>query len=1181
MTHAAKPTPLRRIGALAVALATLCVMPAGVANAVGPTPSAPAATADAQQEYLKLTIERTDKNGDTVEVGDTLTYIIGYENVSTQNIAVYPRTSNLDGVTTPQGNTKFPICRWSTLKPGEKAACSNTANPKLAYHVVTEADVANGFTPEASIDATTDSTGSKVLQSVKITGQKVNVAQPVALPADIAAWKARNEQLADYKTLSEKLSKTDGINWLFIGDSITQGVLYTRGYRIYSELFANQLETEKVRGVSRADDLVMNTGISSADASWPLKSGAFDKWVTEKHPNVVFITFGMNDGRSHQFPVDQYIANLTSIIDKVRELGAIPILQTQNYTTDATFNTNLDTYFDAERRLAIKKDVILVDFNKRWLELNNGNKQGNTYMGTGNNIHPGENGHIEWAKFTLGALNMLSDSDAIAKWNSADMALAGPSVAASADAVGLKGTAGLGDALPSGAATADVGKYLTGAQYIDAGEDVVKAVAGKQQSNVTIRFRAAGGGSEPQTLFSLGDSGSTTRATVRLSATGQLQFQNSDGTGDFYTVGAANLADGNWHTVSVNFADNSFTAYADGALLRTVSGNASIKLNVPAAITVNQATVGAVRGSDAAAGKQQLTGVVDYVTAWGRNLSEAEAKKITAETPVAEVAVAKNQAATDALKPLISNTGVRKNIVFAGGETIEGGYSDHIIAKNLVQLLDERVRWEYATSLGGNDTELQRAKFFVAAAQGGVTAKQLDEEYDARIGQYKPDILFVAPDLYDADGKLVETDAAAFATHVKSVADKATAAGSKVVLVTPVTVRGGEEAYAKAMRGVADEAGLPLLDAQAWIGQVVAANPAVRTGWFNAAGQLNYSGHLGYARFMMKSLDLYPANVSQSRVASLPYDTIGVNLAGASENGGEVPVARVDGGADDGSADGARAHIDTTRIDPAASLVIVKDYRVVEVAADGTRTTVANGLAPADVLKNGIDVPLAAGDTAAHTYEVIGSAVVPDGSQPVTVTYTATLPAVEPGPGPDPGPGAVTIDHITAVTTQTGVKVGDRFDRGKVIVTATLTDGKKRALAADEYALTAVDEQGKTVDLSQPFVKAGKVTVTASVANGDAAAFTARFAISVTARPGTGGGTGSGAGTGSGSGAGQGAGSGTGSEAGRKPGAGDGSGSGLSKTGADVAAVTAAAGLLMLAGVAAAVARGRRRSVRP
>ena len=91
------------------------------------------------------------------------------------------------------------------------------------------------------------------------------------------------------------------------------------------------------------------------------------------------------------------------------------------------------------------------------------------------------------------------------------------------------------------------------------------------------------------------------------------------------------------------------------------------------------------------------------------------------------------------------------------------------------------------------------------------------------------------------------------------------------------------------------------------------------------------------------------------------------------------------------------------QIGAAASLVVTDSYAVYEIGEDGGRTLVADGLKPADVLADGIDVTV--NDTAAHRYEVVGSANVPEGADAVTVTYTATLAAVEePEPGPDPDP---------------------------------------------------------------------------------------------------------------------------------------------------------------------------------
>ena len=83
------------------------------------------------------------------------------------------------------------------------------------------------------------------------------------------------------------------------------------------------------------------------------------------------------------------------------------------------------------------------------------------------------------------------------------------------------------------------------------------------------------------------------------------------------------------------------------------------------------------------------------------------------------------------------------------------------------------------------------------------------------------------------------------------------------------------------------------------------------------------------------------------------------------------------------------------------------------------------------------------------------------------------------------------------MTSQAGVKVGDVFDASKVSVTAAMSDGSSKALAAGEYSLSAVDADGKAVDLAEPFAAAGVVTVTVSVPVEGANPLTASFTIDV------------------------------------------------------------------------------------
>ena len=100
---------MRKLSGLLVAIAMLAVLPAGTisANAADEPP----------QEYLQLTLTRTDSNGTPAEVGDKLTYSLGYKNVSDTDFIVHPTASNLNNVATPQSaSNPNPMCRW-TNKP--------------------------------------------------------------------------------------------------------------------------------------------------------------------------------------------------------------------------------------------------------------------------------------------------------------------------------------------------------------------------------------------------------------------------------------------------------------------------------------------------------------------------------------------------------------------------------------------------------------------------------------------------------------------------------------------------------------------------------------------------------------------------------------------------------------------------------------------------------------------------------------------------------------------------------------------------------------------------------------------------------------------------------------------------------------------------------------------------------
>jgi acyl-CoA thioesterase-1 len=86
--------------------------------------------------------------------------------------------------------------------------------------------------------------------------------------------------------------------------------------------------------------------------------------VIESKPRVVLISFGLNDAINYAkgtIPVEQYRKNLEAIIRTFRRSGIKPILQTGTPTTDVTVNAIFKPYVEAQRQIARRKNIPLVE----------------------------------------------------------------------------------------------------------------------------------------------------------------------------------------------------------------------------------------------------------------------------------------------------------------------------------------------------------------------------------------------------------------------------------------------------------------------------------------------------------------------------------------------------------------------------------------------------------------------------------------------------------------------------------------------------------------------------------------------------------------------------------------------------------------------------------------------------
>lgn len=214
---------------------------------------------------------------------------------------------------------------------------------------------------------------------------------------------------ADLDRLTELLAGSEPLNWVITGDSITHGLVHTHGGRSYSEHLH-----ELIRGeLARTRDAVINTAISGHRL--PDILGDFDRRVQSWRPDVVTLMIGTNDmstlpGSPLVAPAD-FAASLREFVARVRELGAIVVLQTPPSidAANAPGRERLSEFSDAVREVAASEDVILVDQHARFAEIGGG---GVPWGLMNDPFHPNAAGH---AALALGLADTLALRPAVSR----------------------------------------------------------------------------------------------------------------------------------------------------------------------------------------------------------------------------------------------------------------------------------------------------------------------------------------------------------------------------------------------------------------------------------------------------------------------------------------------------------------------------------------------------------------------------------------------------------------------------------------------------------------------------------------------------------------------------------------------------------------------------------------------
>ena len=154
----------------------------------------------------------------------------------------------------------------------------------------------------------------------------------------------------DFEKISGYLARSsEPRTWLFYGDSITHGAAHTHGFRAFPEIFAERIRWE----LRRLYDVVINTAISGQTTVQLLDEKRYDWRVRRFQPDAVFILIGMNDIVKLK-DVNKFRANLVELLRRVRNDGAIPILQNYGSILNVPENANyLCCSAASQRRLLI------------------------------------------------------------------------------------------------------------------------------------------------------------------------------------------------------------------------------------------------------------------------------------------------------------------------------------------------------------------------------------------------------------------------------------------------------------------------------------------------------------------------------------------------------------------------------------------------------------------------------------------------------------------------------------------------------------------------------------------------------------------------------------------------------------------------------------------------------------
>lgn len=197
------------------------------------------------------------------------------------------------------------------------------------------------------------------------------------------------------------------------GDSITEG---TYGRALSTETYPFVLEQMLVQEKTNAK--VKNEGIPGETA--PEGLIRFERDVIALKPDIVLIMYGANDAfiqPGHNAPAvspADFSKAIIKMVDRLVDMSILPVLMTTTPVSGLDFfmaddigfmeriKLSLETHIREVRKIALEKQILLIDHYKTWLERDKQKGILKTYLPDG--VHPNAEGNFLLATITCQVL---------------------------------------------------------------------------------------------------------------------------------------------------------------------------------------------------------------------------------------------------------------------------------------------------------------------------------------------------------------------------------------------------------------------------------------------------------------------------------------------------------------------------------------------------------------------------------------------------------------------------------------------------------------------------------------------------------------------------------------------------------------------------------------------------------